>query len=147
MGLKSWLIGKLIGKEISKFRGVKLDDRAELLLKLQQEKFNRTLRDAEKINKANILRMNERSLRDELKQSLDDEEEEEEEEEEEGNLEKTIEEKFTDILLKKFLGGVDSPVVPSVSGSPNPEAIEQQALASGVTPAQIKLFKEKMGLV
>lgn len=145
MGLRNWLIKKLVGVEISQFRGVKIDDKAELLLKLQQDKFNRTLRDAEKINKANILRINERSLREELKQSLEDDEEDDSDEEE-GEEGQDLEHLFSNILIKKLMGGDNNKLVGSGNSLPNSENLEQQALDSGVTPEQIQKFKEKMGI-
>ena len=150
MGLRDWLIKRIIGQKIK--AGLSQNSIfADELLKFTSEKYNRTLRDAEKINRANVISLKEKQLREELKRGLDDEEDgDEDEQDEKPSFEETI----GNALINKFLGGsVANPLNTSGASddgfsqpSNNYDALEENAKKSGITPAQIEEFKRKMGV-
>lgn len=102
MGLRRFLIKRAAKKKLQAGENDKLNLIADAYLELATKKHARTLKQAEKINKAKLLYLQENQLRDELKQGLDDEEDfdEEDDEEEDTGIENVI----TDVLVKRFFG-------------------------------------------
>jgi len=134
MGLRAWFVKKKVEKILKNSN--KLSELTDELLKQSQDKYTRTLRDAEKINKANLMRVKERQLRQELRESLDDnddddysddEDESDDDNEQLNPLEKGVEQ----LLVSKFL--------PSLALNPKVEE-----LISQISPETRKQFLDMM---
>lgn len=94
MGLVDWIIKRKLKKRLNSKSEDEMALLADELLKQTSGQYNNTLRNASKINQANLMRLKERQLREQLKLGLDDvdddEEDEEEDEEPEGIAETLI---------------------------------------------------------
>lgn len=151
--IKKWLIRRLLKKSDKK------EDKSLLIadeyLKLTQQKHARTLKDAEKINKAKLLDLQEKQLRRELRQGLDDYEEEEEPEEEGPNFEENLKNMFLMKLLNPTQSQNNNSGVSDdnsfskntniTSFLDNNPAItpDIKEMASKLTPEQIEQLKNK----
>lgn len=148
MGLRAWLIKKLVGDNLRAISQDKLSMVADEYLKQTAQKHSRTLRDAEKINKAKLLDMQESQLRRELREGLGDDEDEDNDEPEGDSFEDSIKQ----MLIQKFLGGVSLPGNPggipitSPSGIPGLEGVSLEdlgAAAKQLSPEQLEQLKNK----
>ena len=147
MGLKKWLIKKLVGSSIKSVGNDKSSLVADEYLKQMTSKHARTMRDAEKINKAKLLDMQESQLRRELREGLDDDDNDDYEEEPEAAAPK-LEDMLGQVFMQKFLGGVSLPGKPEDSLTSPPvvpglEGIDLEKATSNLTPEQKKLIAEK----
>ncbi len=121
---------------------------ADEYLKQMTSKHARTMRDAEKINKAKILDLQESALRREVREGWDDDDDYEEEPEAPTPK---LEDMLGQVFMQKFLGGVQNPgnAGGDVSNLSEPSVIpgvnnqELEAAASSLTPEQKKLIAEK----
>lgn len=125
MGLKSWLINKIVSKEMKKIKPSTETEAADELLKRSISQYSETLKTAQKINRANLLRQNTKQLKEEIKEGLDDDDEEEEEEEEDDEIENL----FKNVLLpmitnKDKLASIDKDKLASFAAAIPPEQIE-----------------------
>ena len=148
MGLKKWLIKKLVGNQISKMSNDKNSLVADEYLKQMVSKHARTMRDAEKINKAKILDLQEGALRRELREGLEDEDDYDDEPEAPSPK---LEDMLGQMFMQKILGGVQNPgnAEGSVSNLSEPSVIpgvdnkDLKAAANGLSPEQKKIIAEK----
>lgn len=127
MGLRNWLIKKLVKKQMKKLNPSINSDAADELLKRTLEKYTDTLKTAEKINKANLLSVKTRQLKEEVRAGLDDDEDDDEEEQEEDDDEVTT--LFKNVVLplitnKDKLANIDTNKLASFAAAIPPEELE-----------------------
>ena len=126
MGLKNWITKKLTGIDTSDASS--MEKLATEFLKNNMAAHTETLQTARKLNKAKLIQMQERQLRQELLEGLEGGEDEGEDEEPES-----VETQITNALLSQFMP----------KNKPTTEVIEDYA--SKLTPEEQQQIKEKFG--
>lgn len=129
MGLKNWLIKRNLSK-LEQLEDDKLLKKIDDYLKIAQQKHARTLKEAEKINRANYLRITEKDLREQIKNGLTDDDDDDEEEADEDD-------EADDLISNLFKNNILPPVIDKYVEQ-NPEIV--QKLAQNLTPEMIQGF-------
>lgn len=123
-------------KRMLKSASAKAKTEADLyddILKSEFAELQKIRANAKKLLQAKLVRQESRKTLEDIRELDEDEEEEEVEEAPD------FQDKITEALISKFLGG-------SIGSNPagdNPQAEELQKIAAGLTPEQIQALKEK----
>ena len=140
MGVKNWLVDKLLVSKISKIKKISpVEKSIDEMMVEEMKTMTSTNRTIDKMLKVKLMRQESQNTLSKI-QNLDNELEEEEEGEEVGG----IEEQITQALINKFMG--NTPPIASGDGISHNDDLEAKAASMGASPEQIKQWKEKMGL-
>lgn len=102
--LKNWMVKRAVSKQIKGMNTDELSSVVDEYLKRTQLRHAESLRVADKINKASLLHLQDKQLRESIKRGLDDGDDDDDSDDEEE--EKTsVEDQVTQMLLSKILGG------------------------------------------
>ena len=143
MGLKNWLIAKVLKKKVGEIKKISpLEKSIDAMLAEEMKTMTSTNRTIDKLLKVKIMRQESQHTLNkigEMDQELEDPEEEEGED---------FEDQIKGMLMKKILGGADQPANPSNYGDPLAEPIPQPQnplldAVNSMTPEQMKQLKGK----
>lgn len=140
--IKKWLLKRAVNKQVQNLDEDKLSLIATEFLNTTQAKYTKTLRDAEKINKAKLFSLKEAELRRELQDGLNGDDDDEDEEDEPDTIEDTIK----NALIQKFLGNIGDVPLPTQQAPAAPAAPASSPLVNAIaslTPEQINQLKKK----